>query len=40
MISMSQISETYEPVTGDIAELHEARFHAFKQLQAVAREIR
>jgi D-ribulokinase len=40
MASMSQISKTYEPASGDIATLHEARFRAFKQLQNVAREIR
>ena len=40
MASMSQISKTYEPASGKIAALHEARFRAFKQLQSVAREIR
>ncbi|WP_144158000.1 FGGY-family carbohydrate kinase [Paraburkholderia sp. BCC1885] len=40
MASMSQISKTYAPVTGEIAALHDKRFRAFKQLQNVAREIR
>ena len=40
MRSMSQISTTYAPATGDLASLHEARFRAFTQLQTVAREIR
>ncbi|MFL9899606.1 FGGY-family carbohydrate kinase [Paraburkholderia fungorum] len=40
MSSMSRISKTYEPATGDMAALHEARFRAFKKLQSVAREIR
>ena len=40
MASMSQISRRYEPAAGTVAACHEARFLAFKQLQAVAREIR
>ena len=40
MTSMSSISQTFDPQSGDIADLHEARFHAFQQLQKVAREIR
>ncbi|WP_144148824.1 FGGY-family carbohydrate kinase [Paraburkholderia sp. BCC1884] len=40
MTSMSEISRTYEPATGDIAVLHEARYGAFRKLQDVAREIR
>ena len=40
MARMSQISKTYEPTTGDVAERHDSRFRAFKQLQNVAREIR
>ena len=40
MASMSQISRVYQPDAGDIAELHEARYRAFRQLQGVAREIR
>ena len=40
MASMSQISKRYEPAAGAVAAIHEARFRAFKQLQAVAREIR
>src|SRR5437867_7422573 len=40
MARMSKISRIYEPGTGAIPSLHEARFHAFKQLQSLAREIR
>jgi D-ribulokinase len=40
MTTMSQISTRYEPATGDIAALHEARFRAFTELQNVARKIR
>lgn len=40
MRMMSQISRTYEPAAGTVAELHESRFLAFKRLQSVAREIR
>ena len=40
MAGMSQISRRYEPAGGTVAACHEARFRAFKQLQAVAREIR
>lgn len=40
MAGMSQISRRYEPAAGTVAACHEARFRAFKQLQAVAREIR
>ena len=40
MARMSQISRRYEPAVGTVAACHEARFRAFKQLQAVAREIR
>lgn len=40
MAGMSQISRRHEPAGGTVAACHEARFRAFKQLQAVAREIR
>ena len=40
MANMSQIGRRYEPASGAVAACHEARFRAFKQLQAVAREIR
>ncbi len=40
MRGMSQIRRRYEPAAGTVAACHVARFHAFKQLQAVAREIR
>ena len=40
MTTMSQINTRYEPATGDIAALHEARFRAFTELQNVARKIR
>ncbi|WP_454827203.1 FGGY-family carbohydrate kinase [Paraburkholderia xenovorans] len=40
MARMSRISKTYEPDTGKIAGLHEARYRAFLKLQSVAREIR
>lgn len=40
MAGMSQISRRHEPAAGTVAACHEARFRAFKQLQAVAREIR
>lgn len=40
MSSMSEISRTYAPATGDIAALHETRFSAFRKLQDVARAIR
>jgi len=40
MARMSKISRIYEPGTGAIPTLHEARFRAFKQLQSLAREIR
>ena len=40
MAGMSQISRRHEPAAGTVAACHEARFSAFKQLQAVAREIR
>ena len=40
MASMSQSSRRYEPAAGTVAARHEARARAFKQLQAVAREIR
>lgn len=40
MVGMSQISRRHEPAAGTVAACHEARFRAFKQLQAVAREIR
>ena len=40
MAGMSQISTRHEPAAGTVAACHEARFRAFKQLQAVAREIR
>jgi len=37
---MSSISKTYEPSSGANAELHDARFRAFTQLQEVASTIR
>lgn len=40
MGAMSQIAETYKPSAGAVAELHDKRFSAFKQLQSLAREIR
>ncbi|WP_458070836.1 FGGY-family carbohydrate kinase [Rhodanobacter sp. BL-MT-08] len=40
MGEMSSISGTFEPKKGEAAAIHEARFRAFKQLQAVARDIR
>jgi D-ribulokinase len=40
MSTMSRISKTYAPATGNFAALHQARFSAFEQLQSVAREIR
>ncbi len=40
MTRMSSISETFAPTVGDIEALHVKRFHAFKQLQTVARDIR
>ena len=40
MARMSQIGRTYEPAGGAIAVLHDARFRAFKRLQALACEIR
>ncbi len=40
MAGMSQISRRHEPAAGTVASCHDARFRAFKQLQAVAREIR
>ncbi len=40
MAAMSQIKQVYQPAGGAIAELHEAKFGAFKKLQDVAREIR
>ena len=40
MTSMSHIGRRYEPAVGTVAACHERRFRAFKQLQAVAREIR
>ncbi|RKP46141.1 FGGY-family carbohydrate kinase [Pararobbsia silviterrae] len=40
MDAMSSISRTYAPRAGALAELHAARFKAFKMLQSVAREIR
>jgi D-ribulokinase len=40
MANMSQISRCYEPAAGSVAACHKARFCAFTQLQAVAREIR
>jgi D-ribulokinase len=39
MSAMSQVSRVYEP-DDDVRALHDARFHAFTRLQAVAREIR
>jgi hypothetical protein len=40
MTGMSSISKTFEPDRGRIADLHDKRFHVFKQLQAVAKDIR
>ena len=40
MTQMSHIGRTYAPAEGAIAALHEARFVAFKKLQALAKEIR
>jgi D-ribulokinase len=40
MSAMSSVSATYRPDTGAIADLHDARFGAFKQLQDLARRIR
>lgn len=40
MADMSHVGQVYEPTSGDIARFHETRFRAFKQLQALAREIR
>jgi ribulose kinase len=40
MADMSGIARLYEPVTGAVADLHDARFRAFERLQSVAREIR
>jgi D-ribulokinase len=40
MSTMSQISKTYEPASGEMASLHETRYGAFRKLQDVAREIR
>ncbi len=37
---MAQIRETYAPSAGEIAEIHNKRFDAFKKLQSVARDIR
>jgi len=40
MPAMSSISTTYEPSTGAVGDLHDARFRAFTHLQEVARTIR
>jgi D-ribulokinase len=40
MAAMSHIGQAHEPAQGEIAALHESRFRAFRQLQAVARDIR
>ena len=40
MTTMSSISTTYMPSSGAIASLHDARFHAFTQLQDLARTVR
>lgn len=40
MAALSGLGETYLPVGGEIAKLHDRRFNAFRQLQALAREIR
>jgi len=40
MPAMSSISTTYEPRTGAVGDLHDARFRAFTHLQEVARTIR
>jgi len=40
MSAMSSVSATYLPDTGAIADLHDARFDAFRQLQDLARRIR
>ena len=40
MTGMSSISKTFGPATDGNADLHAAKFHAFKQLQKVAKDIR
>jgi D-ribulokinase len=40
MARMSRIARSYLPAAGELARLHDARFHAFERLQGVAREIR
>ena len=40
MHAMSSVSETFEPIAGEIAQLHENRFAAFEKLQQTARELR
>ena len=40
MTAMARIGKVYQPTEGTMAELHEARFDAFRKLQDVAREIR
>lgn len=40
MSAMSRIGATHAPSAGEIAALHDARYDAFRQLQAVARAIR
>jgi D-ribulokinase len=40
MPAMSSIEARFEPADGPVRQLHDARFAAFRRLQAVAREIR
>jgi D-ribulokinase len=40
MRRMARVKQRYEPCSGEIAELHQVRFDAFKRLQSVASEIR
>ncbi|MFM0323153.1 FGGY-family carbohydrate kinase [Caballeronia glebae] len=40
MSGMARVKETYSPATGDLAQLHDARYRAFIRIQRCAREIR
>jgi D-ribulokinase len=40
MSSMSSISKTFEPASGDTAAVHETRFRAFEKMQALAKAVR
>ncbi|MDR5748260.1 FGGY-family carbohydrate kinase [Caballeronia sp. LZ029] len=40
MSGMARVKDTYTPASGDLAQLHDARYRAFIRLQACAREIR